>query len=140
MRLGFARLGLRLYYTAPYQFSVLMFRAPVLVPHLLCLGLAWLGSRFSTLLVCSQQIPYDIQLPSSTSSGTCCHTLAWLSFAWFSASARLYYTAPDRFSVSMFRAPVLVHLLGLAWLQYKYASPGLYDIKPNSMHHHTIVS
>ena len=55
---------------------------------------------------------------------------AWLGFGGKSlglgsaktglASARLYYTAPYRFSVSMFRAPVLSYTglglgLGLAW-------------------------
>ena len=104
-----------------------MFRAPVLVVHT-CLGWAWLGleSQSYTLLMWVQQISYDVPLPSNTSSGKCCHTLAWLdstgfgkfAWAWLGlASARLYYTAPYRFLVSMFRAPVLfnTHLLGLGW-------------------------
>ena len=104
-----------------------MFRAPVLVVHT-CLGWAWLGleSQSYTLLMWVQQISYDVPLPSNTSSGKCCHTLAWLdstrfgkfAWAWLGlASARLYYTAPYRFLVSMFHAPVLfnTHLLGLGW-------------------------
>ena len=41
--LGSVRFDLRLYYTAPYQFSVSMFRAPVLSVHTR-LAWAWLGS------------------------------------------------------------------------------------------------
>ena len=41
-----------------------------------------------------------------------CLVVAWLGLA----SVRLYYTAPYRFSVSMFRAPVLSTHTRLAWL------------------------
>ena len=120
----------RLYYTAPYRFSISMFRAPVLIPHSLGLGLA--------CCVCGQQIPYDVPLPSNTSSGIHAVTQAWLGSARFVklasenslglvASARLYYTAPYRFSVSMFRAPVLIHWLGLGWAWVKLSPSDKFD-------------
>ena len=82
--------------------------------------------------------------------------LAWLGSAGL-ASARLYYTAPYRFSVSMFRAPVLfnTHSLGLglarvgkiawawAWfgLRLYYAAPyrifGI-DVSRTCPHVHTL--
>ena len=40
-----------------------------------------------------------------------CLVVAWLGLA----SVRLYYTAPYRFLVSMFRAPVLLSYTGFAW-------------------------
>ena len=74
-RLGLAWLGLansfghrlaglasaRLYYTAPYRFSVSMFHAPVLIVHT-CLVWAWLGleSQSYTLPMWVQQIPYNV--------------------------------------------------------------------------------
>ena len=44
------------------------------------------------------------------------HSLTWLG--WFPVSVRLHYTAPYRFSVSMFCAPVLLYTsLGWAWVK-----------------------
>ena len=57
-------------------------------------------------------VPFTRLGNNCTTSGEGVKTrLTWLGLA----SARLYYTAPDRFSVSMFRAPVLLKHT-LAWL------------------------
>ena len=96
--LGLATCSVRLYYTAPYQFLVSMFRVPVLVPHLLDLGLA------SALLVCFQQILYDVPLPSNRRP-----VIHWLGLAWLGFITR---------HRTDFRYRCFVHLssyTGLAW-------------------------
>ena len=79
----------------------------------ICLVVSWgfklirfgLACTCPSLCLCMKQTPYDILPRRNISSGTCCHTLVRLELA---SSARLYYTAPYQFLVSMFRAPVLV--------------------------------
>ena len=104
-------------------------------------GLAWASASPQYKYISSA--PYDIK-PNGTdthtivSSATGCtecitkYSLAWLGstnslglgrslawLGWFPVSARLYYTAPYRFLVSMFRAPVLLYTgdtgVGLGW-------------------------
>ena len=69
-----------------------------------------------------------------------CLVVAWLGLA----SVRLYYTAPYRFLVSMFRVPVLVHWLGLGlgWVRPRLNITRMHHrhhtISLKGMQHHTI--
>ena len=81
-RLGMAWLGLasaRLYYTAPYRFGIDV--------SCTCPLVHWLGLVLACC-VWSADIPYDVPLPSSMSSGI--HAVTqWLGLAWACGTFRL---------------------------------------------------